>query len=227
MKPRSLILTLTLGLMAGLFACQDGGVVAPDDLQPQFAKGGKKPSDSPPVGATLVEFLSGFAETGWSWDYKKDVFRANGPMEVTTGSVTVGDCEVSPKGAEADHLLDALVGLTGTTAILRVDMASAGDPGQQGQPSEVNRITSYVGGEVVRYFWIGPLGEFASQFEDSGVTDATVSDFDDDWDGNGEITYTISGGILGVRDTESPKKAVKIACLYSGNVTVTVSKIEN
>lgn len=32
MKLKSLCLTLALGFMAGLFACQDGGVVAPDDV---------------------------------------------------------------------------------------------------------------------------------------------------------------------------------------------------
>ena len=31
-------LLLALGLFAGLMACQDSGVVAPDDIQPQFAK---------------------------------------------------------------------------------------------------------------------------------------------------------------------------------------------
>jgi len=190
MKTRSLFLTLTLGLVAGLFACQDVGIMAPDDLQPQFGKGGNKPpkGDPPPIGAALTEFLTG------------------------TATEDVNDCMISPEDANADHLMDALSGLSGTTAILRVDMANLE------AASEVNRITSYVGEGVVRYFWVGPLGEFDG-------SSATVSEFVDSWDADGTITYTLTGGVLGVRDTGSPSSVVKIACPYTGSVTVTVNKV--
>jgi len=216
MKTRSLFLTLTLGLVAGLFACQDVGIMAPDDLQPQFGKGGNKPPKDPPppIGAELAGLLNGTAAEGWSWNYKKDVFRANGSMEVDTdlSGIDVNDCMISPEDANADHLMDALSGLSGTTAILRVDMANLE------AASEVNRITSYVGEGVVRYFWVGPLGEFDG-------SSATVSEFVDSWDADGTITYTLTGGVLGVRDTGSPSSVVKIACPYTGSVTVTVNKV--
>ena len=47
MKPRSLCLTLVLGLAAGLWACQDTGVVAPDDVAPSFGVDCDKKPDHP------------------------------------------------------------------------------------------------------------------------------------------------------------------------------------
>jgi len=65
MKPRSLCLTLALGLFAGLVACQDGGVVAPDDNQvsPEdlvvaAKKGGNSGGGKPSKGGTATLTLA-------------------------------------------------------------------------------------------------------------------------------------------------------------------------
>ena len=244
MKTRSLFLTLTLGLVAGLFACQDVGVMAPDDLQPQFAKGGNKkpppdpPTDGPKLYLTGVPGVPGVPEVpgvlggdategGVSWSYKKGEFRGNAAQNaiivtIDSDAVNFPSCEVLPEGSSVGDDLKAELqnGLSGISAILRADTATPE------APSEVNRITSYVGGEVVRYFWVGHLGEFASQFEGTGVTDATVKNFTDTWDAaDGKITYELTGGVLGVRGIGSPSSAVQLACPNNGSVVVKLTKI--
>jgi len=238
MKPRSVLLTLTLGLMAGLFACQDGGVVAPDDelISPDDLVATLKKEKCTPwpscnddgggtTGPTLAlgGVFNGEATEGVSWSYKKELFNGNasqGSIEVTVDPTNLGECRVKPDGAAAGGqvLFDALAGLTGISAVLRVDMANAGvGVGEEGESSAVNRITSYVGDEVVRYFWIGPWGELG----DATTTDATVSNFDD---GAETITYTLRGGAVGVRDPGSPSRVVQIACANLGDVLVTITK---
>jgi hypothetical protein len=121
----------SLWLVAGLVACQDQGMVAPNDLQPQFAKGGaKKPSVSS-AGARLTGVLEGSAQEGWNWEYtKKEIFQANGPIGVTTVfsevQLDLDNCLVEPADANAEPLKAALgEGLLGKAAVLRVDMGSS------------------------------------------------------------------------------------------------------
>jgi len=228
MKPRSLFLTLVVGLTAGLFACQDQGVVAPDaDMVPPdgldvTAKkgGGGNPGGGGTASLNLTGVLSGDALNGGvSWNYKKGEFRGN----VSQGSIFpslppmtdayLDGCVVSPEGAAVGNdLKEALrAGLTGKSLVLRVEIA------EKDGESGIHRITSFVDGDVVRYFWIGPR----NKFEDSFPNDASVSGFTE---GDKGITYTLTGGIIGVRDFGSPSRDVQLACPNPGSVIVTLTK---
>ena len=80
-----------------------------------------------------------------------------------------------------------------------------------------HRIFVLVEGEILRYFWIGPrytVGEFLR-------SDAT---FSREVQGDGSIQFTLTGGVIGMRDTGSPKNHTQVACPYTGEVTVTLTR---
>ena len=227
MKTKPIVLTLILGLAAGVLACQDQAVLAPEGLHPQFAKGGKKPPPSE-VTIHLTGFLTGNGEEG-EWSYKKGVFKgwASVPppgLQADFSALEFGDCVQNREGADADEKALALFeairdGLGGTTANLKVDMATAGiGPGGEGTPSDINRITSLVATDLVRYFWVGSWPSFV---EDPTVEDAVVNGFDDVPE---TISYTLEGGAIVIRDQGRPNQDVMIACPNPGTVHVTITK---
>ena len=241
MKPKSVVLTLTLGLMAGLFACQDQGVVAPDDvISPDgvvvsSAPCWKDPTQpkcqddpDPPSGGPTLDFsgvLVGFAATDVSYGSKKGIFSATVTERnsiTATAHLVLGDdqswedfrgeCKAQPVGLRAEELKGYLDGgLVGILANAFVDE----DKIDEASPD--HRIISLVEGDVVRYFWIGPRYTVGEAFP----SDATVTDW---LETDATIEYTLTGGVIGVRDTGSPKDNVQIACPNYGSVKVTLTK---
>lgn len=229
MKMRSTVLTLTLGLTAGLFACHDQNVVAPDadQLSPegQVEALNKKP---PPPAASVA--LAGIFEAdptpGATWQIKKEILSIYPEQESILIETNLPDwtdaewddylagCRESPEGADVTHLITALKGgLSGTGATIRVDMTSL-DPVT---PAVENRLFVFNLKYPVRYFWVGSWYETG----DETVTDAIVTDF---VNGPDAITYTLSGGAIGLRDTEGPKTVRKVHCPNLWDVYVTLTK---
>ena len=223
MKPRSTILMVVLGLAVALFGCQDQSVVAPDDVQPQFAKGGKKPPPNETARLDLTGVLSGTATTGVTWNYKKELFGIFTERDVIEANLTIDpgsegwnayleQCEALPEGDRADELMEHLrTGLTGKLVNMYVDT------GLIGSPSADHRIFSLVEDGVVSDLSIGPRSIFGADFPD----DATVTGFEDTLE---RIHYTLTGGVIGLRGTGGPKDQVMIACPNLGYVEVTVTK---
>lgn len=252
MKPKSTFLMLVFGLVVALFACENQGVVEPEDVispdglmvsstpcwkDPTQDKCQEPPVDPPSTGEPTLDLkgvLEGYAGTDVTWEYKKGLFKARvmerGSISVVT-QIVVPDgnqdafklsCKGLPEGQAADDLRDALFDgqLTGILANLFVDEAAAAS----GTASPDNRILSLVEGPLVRYYWIGPRYAFGDEFPDDFDKDATVTDFIDDL--NGTITYTLTGGVIGVRDVEGPKTHTQIACPNLGSVYVKISPEE-
>ena len=129
MTTRSRSLTLVLGLVVGLMACQDQGVVAPDDLGPEFAK--VKPcqpwpacNGSTTATLTLAEGIILLAAKGLAISDDDRSLQVHGPFGIQNNLTSsgfdwdddmdgnYGECKTSPADADPNMvklLADELV----------------------------------------------------------------------------------------------------------------------
>jgi hypothetical protein len=204
-------------------------VVAPDEdrLSPEESVGGVEQKTPPPAASVALEgIFEATPSAGATWEIKKDILT----VRAVQGTITIetnlpgwsdeewadylADCRESPEGADVTHLVTApKEGLSGTGSTIRVDLTSL-DPVT---PAVENRVFVFNLEYPVGYFWIGSWYETG----DETVDDAIVTDF---VSGTDAITYTLSGGAIGLRETEGPKTVGKIHCPNLWGVDVTVTK---
>jgi len=240
MKPRSLSLTLVFGLAVGLFACQDGGVIAPDDLHPQFAKVDKcdpwptcKGGDDDPTPTTaVVEFGMGLSSIPYSdeeinTDLSDDglFFLKDGGPSVQLGPFDIGECQTIYLSTDANEvaLLAELWMLSAPGDPGYPDYSDMGtgvyvDKDNLGFASEENWITlNYISEELgLINLRIGGVMFFDTGY--STVDKATAGNVD---------TYTFSGGsvIVKARAYRKRGKTPRLQCVLptTAHSTVTVT----
>jgi hypothetical protein len=216
MKPKVLGLTLALGLVAGLLACQDESIVSPNDLSPSFAVDcDKKPNHphcpDPPDPGGGSSTVNVRLETGVVGEQsglepasgKKDLFTVVLTNTVITNFTKsyenwlLGNCTSDPEGADVDALAPALLGESSTTTSVRADTTKLDEA------SDENRIGVFqIETDGVRYVQLGTSGLFPEL--SPKVTDWVSTDT--------QITFTMRGGVVIVRSDGSPSRAVKLVC---------------
>ncbi len=236
MITKPLRLTLAIGLLLGFTACQDDGPVAPDDVTPLFGVDCEKKPDHPqctdpppdPGGDPTFTLTLASAVIGGPQSELED----SGKLGVlgftlTTAALTnfidshdnwLEECVLDGRRAvpeDGPMLAQALLGAAGTNTVVRVDTTAA----KNGIPSENNRITvDDVDTEGVRSVQLGMSSLFPDEIPE-------VTDYIED---ETTITFTMSGGVVRVRNRASPSRVVKLHCPYHGDgVQVTIARDPN
>jgi len=253
MNRKSLAFSVTLGLGFGLFACQDQGVVVPEDdvispedlvvayapdcSNPKFADhpacpgGGEDPTDEPTLSYDGV--FSGTAEEGVSWNIKKGIFGAfvdEGYISVGVNVESLGgpfemtDCRVWPEGAEeAAQPLLAALNSGQLTGIRTNARVDMAVASTNSDPGDPSADNR------IFVFHGGDLGVryfwIGSWYETNDGTEATTDARVMGFENDEtEARWTLVGGAIGLRDGGSPKDAVKLHCPNGGEVSVTLTK---
>ncbi|NNM05556.1 MAG: hypothetical protein HKO65_10670, partial [Gemmatimonadetes bacterium] len=224
MKIRAGLLTLALGLTVGLFACQDQSVVAPDDVMspeamvmagvdcdarpdhPKCGGGGGDDGISPSLmlgGIDGVDSdLDGFSSTDVTSKTKKGIFSMHAPfypvIKYTGGALTTDHCTLL-HGPAVGPLLDAVAGPDFSEVDGSLTNIFFDENVENGTASLEHRIFVLgVEGSVVRYYQFGPWYNAEAKEWEHPATFVRTDDPDD-----GDVsTFTLTGGVLYLRDTE-------------------------
>lgn len=254
MRSRFVLPVLTIGVVAGLFACQDRAVIAPDDDvvspddlvaasavdcdNPKFANHPSCPGggEDPPSGGPTLTYtgvFSGTAEEGVSWSLKKGLLSAF----VDDGYITV---QVSATGPEGDpfEMADCRVWPEGAeeAALPLLNALNSGQLTGMRTNARVDIAVASVDPEIpgspsadnrIFSFHGGDLGV---RYFWIGSWYETSDETNEDARVKGLVNdethaeWIIEGGAIGLRNLGGPKDAVKLHCPNGGQVEVSLTK---